>query len=101
MSKNLIYNQPMNGSQIAKELGISRQAVSFALRKAVVKMYKEVLRQGYADSPFDAIYTLMTMLGLNDGNITDIQEFVDLFPKDIQNAFKSDAICTFNIKSYR
>ena len=97
MNKNLIYNQPMNGSQIAKELGISRQAVSFALRKAIVKMYKEVLRRGYADSPFDAIYSLMVMLGLNDGNVTDIQEFVELFPNDIQNDFKTDAICIYNI----
>ena len=91
--------KPMNGSQIAKELGISRQAVSFALRKAILKMYNEVLKQGYADSPFDAVYTLMVMLGLNKGDIEDISEFISLFPKNIQNSFKIDASKIYNIRS--
>jgi DNA-binding transcriptional regulator LsrR (DeoR family) len=95
--KKIVYKTPMNGNQIAKEIGISRQAVSFALRKAMLKLYKEVIKRKYAETPFDAIYTLMVMFGLNDGSITDIREFVELFPENIQKDIKTDIICHYNV----
>jgi predicted transcriptional regulator len=82
---------PMNGAEIAREIGITRQAVSYALRKGMVKMYKYVLEKGWAESPFEAMVVLMTILGVNNGDMKDVNEFISLFSLDIQEAVKEDA----------
>jgi DNA-binding transcriptional regulator GbsR (MarR family) len=90
-------NKPMTGQEIAKELGISRQAVSFTLRKSMAKMYYEVMNQGFSDSPFDTIQTLSEMLQINMGDEADIKEFVSLFPEEIQEEVKADARRMYNV----
>ena len=86
------YITPMNGAQIAREIGITRQAVSYALRKAMVKMYHTVMDKGWADSPFEAVVVLMTILNVNNGDMNDVKEFISLFNLDIQEAVKKDAL---------
>jgi predicted transcriptional regulator len=88
----------MNGTEIAKELGISKQAVSFAIKKSMNKMYYEVQRQGYSERPFDTAITLMEMLKVNNGSVKDIKEFISLFSKDIQKEIQLDAVMHFNIR---
>jgi len=92
------YQHPLSGSEIARELGITRQAVSFALRKSVVKMYHEILNRGYAEGSFEAIQTLAEMLQVNLGSIEDIRDFISLFPEDIQEEIKTDARLLYNIR---
>ncbi len=89
--------QPLNGTEIAKEIGISKQAVSFALRNAISKMYYEVQRQGYSDNPFDTVVTLMEMLQINNGSVKDIREFVLLLSKEIQQCIRTDATLKYNV----
>lgn len=88
----------MNGAEIAKELGISRQAVSYSIRKSMKKMYKYVLTEGIANSPFQAALALMDVLNVNKGSISDIKEFISLFDKDIYKQISNDAASQFNIK---
>jgi len=82
---------PLNGSQIGKELGISRQAVSYSIRKSMKKMYKYVLENDLANNPFDAVLTLMSILGVNEGNTDDIKGFIGLFDKEIRKEIETDA----------
>ncbi len=96
-NKGKHMNNGMNGAEIAKELGISRQAVSFALRKSVNKLYYEVQRLGYADDPFDTVLTLALMLGINKGSSEDMKEFISLLNNDVQVSLKRDAAQIFNV----
>jgi predicted transcriptional regulator len=89
--------QGLNGTEIADKLGISKQAVSFALRKAMNKMYYEIKKQNYAESPFDIVMTLMEMLQVNRGSVNDMKEFISLFSKSIQKEIKTDAIMNYNV----
>jgi hypothetical protein len=86
------YNHPMNGAEIAREIGITRQAVSYTLRKSMIKMYHTVIDKGWAESPFEAVIVLMSILNVNKGDMKDIQEFISLFSLDIQNDVKNDAL---------
>lgn len=89
--------RPMNGAEIAKKLGISRQAVSYSIRTSMKKMYKYVLTSGLADSPFQAAVVLMESLKVNKGSISDIKEFVSLFDKETRKKITDDAASQFNI----
>jgi len=89
---------PMNGQEIADSMGISRQAVSFAIRKSMNKLYYEVKAQGLADEPFDIILTLATILEVNKGSVKDMKEFIDMFSKEIQSELKRDASELYYVK---
>jgi hypothetical protein len=89
---------PMNGSEIAKSLGMSRQAVSYSIRKSMKKMYKRVINLGMADSPFDATLVLMGVLNINSNSISDTKEFLNLFDDDTQKLIVDDAKNKYNIQ---
>ena len=89
---------PLNGSEIGKQLGISRQAVSYSIRKSMKSMYYYILEKGMANTPFDAVLVLMSMLGVNDGDINDVKGFIKLFSKDIREDIQNDAITIYGIK---
>ena len=94
-------NTPLNGSQIAGNLGISRQAVSYSLRKSMGKLYKEVIRKGWVEdnSPFEVILSLMTILGVHNGSVDDVTDFIKLFSSDIQKSVRIDASLRFSVQS--
>jgi hypothetical protein len=94
----LEFNQPLNGAQIARELDISRQAVSYTIRKSMGKMYHFVLDDGIADSPFTAILALMVCLGVNNSDISDVRVFLKMFDKDIIKEVTEEAELTYNIR---
>ncbi len=89
---------PLNGAQIGNELGISRQAVSYSIRKSMKKMYKYVLENDIAETPFDAVLSLMSILGINDSDCDDVKGFIKLFSKDIQKEIKNNAISIYGHK---
>jgi len=89
---------PLNGSQIGKKLGVSRQAVSYSIRKSMKKMYKYVLEQRIAETPFDAVLALMSILGINDGDTDDVKGFIGLFDKDIRKEIENDAVSIYGDK---
>lgn len=92
------YDRPMNGAEISRELGISRQAVSYTLRRAMGKLYNHMLTDGTADTPFNAILALMGILGVNNSDINDIQQFLKMFDKKIIEEVTEEARKSFNIR---
>jgi len=89
---------PLNGAEISKRMGITRQAVSYTIRKSMGKMYQYVIDEGIADSPFQAILSLMIALGVNNSDITDIQLFLRLFDKKIIKSVEEEAKSLYNLR---
>jgi predicted transcriptional regulator len=79
----------MSGSEIARELNISRQAVSQTLKRGVTKLYEGLQEQGLTDGPTETVVFLQDYLGITDEE--DIQQFFDMFPKNIRDEIKLDA----------
>ena len=79
----------MSGSEIARELGCSRQAVSQTLKRAVTKLYEGLQEQGITESPTETVMFMRDWLGVTDEE--DIQQFFDMFPKNIREQIKLDA----------
>jgi predicted transcriptional regulator len=79
----------MSGSEIARELGISRQAVSQALKRAMGKTYRGLLEQKITESPTETVLFMREWFGVLDEE--DIEQFFDLFPKDVQEEIREHA----------
>lgn len=79
----------MTGSEVARELNVSRQTVSDATKRGLGKMFKSVMARGIADDPFEAMIVLMEVCNVSTGTMKDVTQFVSLFPKDIQDRVKS------------
>lgn len=77
----------MSGAEIAKELGISRQAVSNTLKRAMKKVYIET-RKIDKSSPFEAAVIMSQIFDQGD---QDIKKFFKLFPPDIRKEIEADA----------
>jgi hypothetical protein len=80
----MYHEKPMNGSEIAVELGgMSRQAVSNTLKKAMKKFYKEVKKLDSSWTPFECVCTMMRMFNIPNDDV-EIKKFFTLFPPDIK-----------------
>lgn len=86
------------GSEIARELDISRQAVSQTLKRAVTKIYNGLQEEGITESPTETILFMQSWLGVTDEE--DIQQFYDMFPKSIRDEIKEHAR-NYSIAEYR
>ncbi len=89
MVDSVEYEKAMTGSEIARELGITRQAVSQSLKRAISKVYYGLQEQNITESPTETIMFMRDWFGITDEE--DIQQFFDLFPKKIRDEVKSDA----------
>ena len=81
-----IYEQK-TGADIARELGITRQAVSSTLKRAMKKAYMEA-RKIENWSPFEAAVAMSIMFGQQNENVN---KFFKLFPPDIRKEIEADA----------
>jgi predicted transcriptional regulator len=84
----LIESSKMNGQEIADKLGISKQAVSGYLKKAIAKVYDETRKLEKSWSPFEVCVAMSIMFNVEED---DINNFFKLFPKDIKNEIEEDA----------
>lgn len=89
MMESVDYSQAKTGSEIARELNISRQAVSQLIKRAISKIYDGLLNEHVCDSPVDAILFMRKWFGINDDE--DIQQFYDLFPPRIKEEILNDS----------
>lgn len=89
MLNNIDYERAMSGSEISRKLGITRQAVSQALRRAMGKTYRGLLVEKIIDNPTEAVLFMREWFGIIDKE--DIEQFFDLFPMDIQDEIRSHA----------
>lgn len=83
--------KPLNGSEISEELGITRQAVSNILKRAMKKFYLQVKRVDTEWGPFERSCAMMRMLRV-DNNEEEIKKFYMLFPPDIRDEIEKDAL---------
>ncbi|HSH52209.1 MAG TPA: helix-turn-helix domain-containing protein [Bacteroidales bacterium] len=86
--ENAKYVRAMSGEDIANELGISRQAVSQAIKKAVNKMYNGLVKK-YDNTPATAFLQMQEFLELED--IDDIKELLKFLSKQNREAIIQDA----------
>jgi predicted transcriptional regulator len=86
--------EEMSGAEIAKDLGISRQAVSNTLKRAMKKAFIEAKK--IEDwSAFETAVAMSVMFGQDE---TDLKKFFRLFPPDIRKEIEADAIKKFGDK---
>lgn len=81
-----------NGAEIAKEIGISRQAVSQTITKALRKVYVETRKQDENKSPFEIVLNMMKILEIEE---SDLHNFIQLLPDSLLRSVKSDALKKF------
>lgn len=89
MMENIEYVQAKTSSQIARELNISRQAVSQSLKRTVVKVYYGLQEEKITTNPTETIMFMRDWFGIEDED--DIQQFYDLLSMDIRDDIKAHA----------
>ena len=83
--------RPLNGSEISETLGITRQAVSNILKRAMKKFYLQVKRIDPEWGPFERSCAMMRMLKV-ENNEEEIKKFYMLFPPSIRKEIELDAL---------
>jgi len=78
-----------NGTEIAKEIGISRQAISQIITKSLKKVYIETRKLDKNKSPFDVVLNMMQILNVED---SDLHNFIQLLPDTLLRSIQTDAI---------
>lgn len=79
---------PMSGSEIAKELGITRQAVSNTLKRTLGKLISAVKKDHPEWDYFDSAVSIMTFLDVEED---DMSKFFRLFPPKSREKIERDA----------
>lgn len=85
----MTIQRAMTGSEIARDLNISRQAVSQSLKRAVTKVYSGLMEQGITSNPTETILHMREYFGVTDEE--DIVQFIELFPKKIRDEIRDHA----------
>jgi predicted DNA-binding protein YlxM (UPF0122 family) len=86
------FERPMTGAQIARELGITRQAVSNNLKRAISKVYAEVKKTESGWGPFESAVAMSQMFGVEQDSPEELKKFFKLFPPKIRKEIEEDAV---------
>lgn len=87
----MVQVKPLNGSEISEKLGITRQAVSNILKRAMKKFYNQVKKIDPEWGPFERSCAMMRMLGV-DQSMEEVKKFYMLFPPTIRKEIELDAL---------
>lgn len=82
----------MDGNEIAEELGITRQAVSNTLKRAMTKVYNEVRKIYPGWSPFERATIMSQMFQKDKDSPEELRKFFKLFPPKIRKEIENDAV---------
>lgn len=85
------YVRPMDGSEIAVELGVTRQAVSNLLKRGMKKFYEQVKQIDSTWGPFECSCAMMKMFCISHST-EEIKKFYNLFPPSIRDEIEKDAL---------
>ncbi len=91
LGQSIVTDKPMTGAAIAKDLGITRQAVSNNLKRAMTKVYNEVRRNEKSWGPFDTAVAMSQMFGVDQDSAEELKKFFKLFPPKIRKQIEQDA----------
>jgi len=83
-------DRPMTGSQISKELGITRQAVSNTLKRALDKAFIEAKKIDSTWDNFAAAVALSQIFGVDQDSEEELKKFFKLFPPKIRKMIEQD-----------
>jgi DNA-binding transcriptional regulator LsrR (DeoR family) len=97
---DVVYCAPKNGSEIANELGVTRQSVSNILKKAMKKIYIQARKMEPHSSPFEVSCSLLSLLNVGHTS-EEVKSFYNLFPVDIRNEIEKDALENHVSKTFR
>ena len=84
-------DRPMTGSQISKELGITRQAVSNTLKRALDKAFIEAKKMDSSWDAFDTAVVLSQIFGVEQDSEEELKKFFKLFPPKVRKEIEQDA----------
>lgn len=85
----------MSGADIAKELGITRQAVSNTLKRAMGKVFQEMKKQNKDMTPFEIAVSMA--VGWEAANTTaEMKKFFKLFPPKVRKEIETSAADYFS-----
>jgi len=85
--REMIYEE-MSGAEIAAELGITRQAASQTIKRALAKMYKGMKKEN-GTSPFETAVNMAIGLEMGD-DPADWKKFFKLFPPNVRKEVEDD-----------
>jgi predicted transcriptional regulator len=81
----------MTGEDIAKELGITRMAVSQSLKRALKKIYNLLKKNNRHYDSFEIAVTISQILQVSIDSDSEMKKFFNLFPDKIKKEIKKDA----------
>lgn len=84
-----MYQKQLSGTEIAKELGITRQAVSNTLKRAMKKVYIGVQDFEETWTPFQVASAMIEAFGISSQE--EVNKFFRLFPPEIKELIELDA----------
>lgn len=85
------FMRPKDGAAIAKDLGITRQAVSNILKRSMKKFYMKMKELDPEWGPFDCSCAMLRMFGI-ENSAEEIKKFYNLFPPDVRKEIERDAL---------
>ena len=95
------FERPMTGAQIARELGITRQAVSNNLKRAMTKVYAEVSKTEKDWGPFETAVAMSQMFGVEQDSPEELKKFFKLFPPKLRKEIEQDAVSQLSPKDQK
>jgi len=91
LGRNIVSDKPLTGAEIARELNITRQAVSNNLKRAMTKVYDEIKRSEKSWGPFETATAMSQMFGVEQDSAEELKKFFKLFPPKIRKEIEADA----------
>lgn len=79
--------EQMSGTEIAKELGVTRQAVSSTIKKGLPKFYQATKDNNPGVKPWDIFLLIAQMTGMRE----DLNKLLKLMPRNIRTEIENDA----------
>lgn len=86
-------------TEIAAEIGCSRQAINNAIYSSLRKIYRSIFYHNLSQSPFDAAVMMMQILGISNGDEEDVADFLEAMPKDIRIKVILDGMRIYGFRS--
>lgn len=91
LKKNFVVyltGKSMTGTEISKDLHITRMAVSQSLKRSLKKIYYRLKKYNRHLDPFEIAVTMSQILCVSMDCSNEVNKFFNLFPKDIKEEIK-------------
>jgi len=82
----------MSGTEVADELGITRQAVCQSLKKSIKKIYYRIKNIYQSSSPIEILAIMATMFNIYSES--EYKKFFNLFPPNIKGEVHAEVFKT-------